>query len=285
MNQIFKKIVQNIWGLRERIAFLNFPLPCFLAHGIIYLAYGDGMGLMLFFKRPYEENERKFVYKFLKTGMTFFDIGANQGIYTLLAGKKVSKGGKVISFEPVPSQFKKLKRNLKINRINNVITEPLAVGVEIETVNMYVCLGGDEALSSLRLPTEDIKSKKSIIQVPVTTIDEYVKKNNISNIDFVKIDVEGGELNVLKGMTETLKTIRPIFMCEVQDKRTVQWGYSASEICKFLENRDYSWFIANSDGMLEFSESKDEHNIAGENLIAVPNEKVKNMFDINKLIK
>lgn len=274
MNKILKKIVQNIWGFREKFTFLNFPLPCFLSHGIIYLAYGDGMGLMLFFKRPYEENEREFVYKFLKNGMTFFDVGANQGIYTLLAGKQVGTNGRVFSFEPVPSQLKKLKRNLKINRIYNTITESLAVGAENGKANMYVCLDGDEALSSLRKPTEDVKSKKSVIQVPVITIDEYVKKNKISNIDFVKIDVEGGELNVLKGMVETLKTIRPIFMCEVQDKRTAQWGYSASEICDFLESRDYSWFIANLYGELEPAELKNKHEVRGENLFAVPREKI-----------
>ena len=171
MNSAFKKVVQNIWGVREKIPFLNFPLPCFLVHKILYLAYGDGMGLMLFFKRPYEENEREFVYKFLKPGMTFFDIGANQGIYTLLAGKQVGKNGKVFSFEPVPSQLKKLKRNLKINRIYNTTAESLAVGAENGKVNMYVCLNGDEALSSLRLPTEDINSKKNVILVPITTVD------------------------------------------------------------------------------------------------------------------
>ena len=281
MNSAFKKVVQNIWGAREKISFLNFPLPCLLAHKILYLAYGDGMGLMLFFKRPYEENEREFVYKFLKPGMTFFDVGANQGIYTLLAGKQVGKKGKVFSFEPVPSQLKKLKRNLKINRISNVIAEPLAVGIKNGTTNMYVCLNGDEALSSLHLPSEDINSKKDVILVKITTIDEYVKKNNIKNIDFVKIDVEGGELNVLKGMAETLKTIRPVFMCEVQDKRTIQWGYSASEICNFLENKDYFWFIANSNGELEPAELKNKHEIRGENLFAVPKEKINKIKIIN----
>lgn len=280
MNQTFKKIIQYIWFLRGRFPFLNFPLPCFLPFGSLYFAYGDGMGLIFFFKRPYEENEWRFVYKFLKPGMTFFDVGANQGFYTLLAAKQVGQNGKVFSFEPVPSQIKKLKRNIKINRFHNVVTEPLALGSEMGFVNMYVCLSGDEALSSLRPPSEDINSRKKIIQVSVSTIDNYIRKNNISSVDFVKIDVEGGELNVLRGAVNTIKNFRPIFLCEVQDKRTLQWGYSASEICKFLEDYDYSWFFVGKNGELESSVFTDKHKIKGENLIAIPIEKVDGVVNL-----
>ncbi|MGA2418429.1 MAG: FkbM family methyltransferase, partial [Candidatus Staskawiczbacteria bacterium] len=191
-----------------------------------------------------------------------------------LAAKQVGPKGKVFSFEPVPSQLQKLKRNIKINRFRNVVPEPLALGSEKGFVNMYVCLDGDEALSSLRLPAEDINSRKKIIQVPITTLDDYVNKFSILSLDFVKIDVEGGELNVLKGATNILKTLRPVLMCEVQDKRTRQWGYSASDIYKFLENYDYSWFGTDKNGSLKPFKSREKHDISGENLIAIPKEKI-----------
>jgi FkbM family methyltransferase len=281
MNNTFKKIVQYIWFLRGKIPFLNFPLPCILPFGSLYLAYGDGMGLMFFSHRPYEKNEWQFISRFLKPGMKFFDVGANQGFYTLLAAKKVGLGGKVFSFEPVPSQLSKLRRNIKINLLHNTTTEQMALGSKEENTNMYVCLGGDEALSSLRFPSEDANIKKEVIKVQVTTLDNYISKNKIPSVDFVKIDVEGGELNVLKGGVNMLKDIRPILMCEVQDIRTRQWGYRASEIYKFLEDYNYSWFSVASDGSLVPSIHKENHEAKGENLIALPKEKI-NLFKIKQ---
>jgi len=284
MNPILRKIARYMWRFRAKI-FLDFPLPCFLAYGSLCLAYGDGMGATFFFKRPYEENEWRFISKFLKPGMTFFDIGANQGFYTLLAAKMVGPGGKVFAFEPVPSQIKKLKRNIKINCFHNIITEQLALGSEKGSANMYACLNGAESLSSLRLPSEDGRVQKKVIQVPITTLDNYVYKSNISSIDFIKIDVEGGELDVLKGGINVLKNLRPIFMCEVQDIRTGQWGYSASEIFKFLKNYNYSWFRVIAGGSLQSFKSEEEHELKEVNFIAVPIEKINyitNLLDNNK---
>ncbi len=276
INPFLKKIVQTVWFLRGKVSFLNFPLPCILPFGSWYLAYGDGMGLMFFFHRPFEENEWRYVREFLKPDMTFVDIGANQGFYTLLAAKQVGPNGRVFSFEPVPSQTKKLKRNIKINRFHNVTVEPKALGFKEGFADMYVCLDGDEALSSLRSPSEDVTSTKKMVKVPVTTLDNYVKKYNIPSIDFIKIDVEGGELHVLKGAINTLKNFRPILMCEVQDERTRQWGYPASKIYTFLEDYNYSWFSVSENGTLKPSLATDKHEIKGENLIAVPNEKIAN---------
>jgi len=276
MNSTIKKIAYSIWHLRAKL-FCDFPLPCVLPYGSLYLAYGDGMGFMFFFKRPYEENERKFVQKFLKLGMTFFDVGANQGFYTLLAAKQVGQDGKVFSFEPVPSQIKKLRKNIKINRFRNVTTEPLAIGSKSGRLNMYVCSNGDEALSSLRVPAKDAYSPKEIINVQVTTLDDYVDESKILSVDFIKIDVEGGELEVLKGAAGILKNMRPVIMCEVQDKRTAQWGYRASDICKFVDQYDYSWFDVVENGLLKISGQKDKHDISGENLIAIPKEKINSL--------
>ncbi len=277
MNYCFKKIINYLWRLRYKIG-LDFPLPCFLSYGSLYLAYGDGMGLMFFFRRPYEENEWRFVSNFLKPGMVFFDIGANQGFYTLLAAKMVGPSGKVFSFEPVPSQLKKLKRNIKINRFGNIITEQSAVSYESGFSNINICLNGDEAMSSLREPYKDASLKRKVIQVPLYSIDDYVRKFNIKSIDFIKIDVEGGELDVLKGAINIIKNIRPVFMCEVQDIRTNQWGYRASKIYEFLEGYGYSWFSPNQNGFIEPVRSKEEYEVKKAGLVAIPIEKIDHVF-------
>ncbi len=280
INATLKKTVQYIWFLRAKVPFLNFPLPCILPFGSMYLCWPDGMGLMFFFHRPYEKNEWQFVAKFLKPKMTFFDVGANQGFYTLLAAKQVGPIGKVFSFEPVPSQIQKLVRNIQINRFHTVTTESLALGFKAGFADMYVCLDGDEALSSLRLPSNDITSAKKNIRVSVTTLDDYIKKHNILAIDFIKIDVEGGELDVLKGADNTIKNLRPIFMCEMQDIRTLPWGYKASEIYRFLKSYDYRWFKVSDSCTLVSAIDKEVYEISGENLIAIPKEKVNSLTSL-----
>jgi FkbM family methyltransferase len=271
MNFTLKKIAYSIWHSRAKL-FLDFPIPCILPFGSIYLAYGDGMGFMLFLKRPYEEKELKYVSEFLKPGMVFVDVGANQGIYTLLAAKRVGQEGKVFSFEPVPSQIAKLKRNIKINGFKNVVTEQLALGANPGKGKMHICIDGDEALSSLREPAEDATSPKEIVEVKIDTLDDYVKKSKNSSINFIKIDVEGGELEVLKGASDVLKNMRPVILCEVQDKRTEQWGYKASEICNLLKGYNYSLFDFSEDGNLKPHEILNRYEV-GVNLVAMPKEK------------
>lgn len=274
-----KKIILYLWQFRAK--FLDIPIPCFLPYGCLCLAYGDGMGAMFFFRRPYEVNEWKFVSKFIKPGYVFFDIGANQGFYTLLATKLVGKGGNVFAFEPLPIQVKRLKRNLKINFFDNTKVEQTAISDKSGFSDMYACLNGSEPLSSLRRPSEDSKTKSKIIKVPIISLDDYIKKINISSIDFIKIDVEGGELNVLKGAVKAIEKFRPIFMCEVQNIRTRQWDYSPSEIFRFLQKHDYLWFRVVANGLLvpyNFSEKQEGEDV---NFIAVPKEK--NNYIVNFL--
>ena len=143
---------------------------------------------------------------------------------------------------------------------------------------MFVCLGGKGSYSSLRPPSEKIKVRKKIIEVPLVILDEYVRSNNISSIDFMKIDVEGGEFNVLKGASNVLSKKRPILMCEASEERTRQWGYSAFEICYFLEKHNYKCFELISKDIFKPIIKKKELN---ENLIAIPKEKMNN-FKISK---
>jgi FkbM family methyltransferase len=272
MNFDLKKIARDLWQLRAKIS-LDFPIPCFLPYGCLCLAYGDGMGAMFFFRRPYEKNEWRFISKFVKPGFTFLDIGANQGFYTLLAAKLVGPNGRVIAFEPLPVQAKRLKGNVRINFFKNVKVEQVALDQKSGFADMFACLDGSEPLSSLRPISRDLNIKSRVIKVPTVSLDDYVKKSGISSIDFIKIDVEGGELDVLKGAMNTIKKFRPIIMCEVQDVRTQQWGYSSSEILNFLKDCGYSWFKFTDGGMLGSYKFEEKQEIKDVNFIAVPSEK------------
>jgi hypothetical protein len=120
----------------------------------------------------------------------------------------------------------------------------------------------------------DVTVARKVIKVPVTTIDVYAGRNNIDKVDFIKIDVEGGELAVLKGGRNVLNKCRPIVMCELADTRTRQWGYLANEIYRFLADFVFLWFRLNPEGLLKPAQIKEKYDPDWENLIAVPREKL-----------
>ena len=277
--KIFKKIGRFFWYGRSRFSILNFPLLCRLPYGSWFLARGDESGLIAFFRLPFEKKELQFVQKFLKPKMIFFDIGANQGFYTLLAAKCVRAEGRVFAFEPSPREFNYLRRNVLINGFKNTKMESTALGCDKGFADMFICLDGKGSYSSLRSPSKNVKARRKIMKVSVTTLDEYVALNNISTIDFIKIDVEGGELDVLKGGKSVLEKLRPLLLCEVSDKRTRQWGYSASEICNFAKRYKYRWFSFVSEDLLCSFGNK---MIFDENLIAIPEEKLDNFKILEK---
>jgi len=131
--------------------------------------------------------------------MIFFDIGAHFGYYTLLSHKLIGKGGRIIAFEPSPIPFDFLKRNIGINKIKNIKIENLLVGNDNDQHLFYHSgLGG--TMSSIK-PSNNLPLS---IKIFSTTLDYYCEKNKLYP-DFIKIDVEGAELLVIKGMNKILQ--------------------------------------------------------------------------------
>jgi FkbM family methyltransferase len=197
---------------------------------------------------PYEERQWKMVRRILRPGGVLIDVGANQGFYSILASRVVGRSGRVIAFEPAISERRKLRRNLALNRCRNVVVEALAVGSEEGTADFHLCLGHQGSWSSLKKPAPDATEKSQRVHVQVTTLDAYASRVALEGVDIVKIDVEGGELNVLRGATNLIDRFQPVLLCELEDRRTRQWGYAASEILDFIRARGYEWYRLDVDG-------------------------------------
>ncbi|NQT33461.1 MAG: FkbM family methyltransferase [Candidatus Omnitrophica bacterium] len=167
----------------------------------------------------YEEGLTRILLEYLKSGMVFFDIGAHFGYYTLLAGKIVGSGGEVHSFEPTPSTYEILLRNVKDR--NNVHANNLAVFSEDKDITFYDYGLRFSAFNSHyagRLPegtTKKLKPRK--FNIKATSIDEYVSTKGIVP-DFIKIDAESAEYEILKGMDRTLKEVKPVISIEAGDE-------------------------------------------------------------------
>ena len=155
--------------------------------------------LLLSINKIYEKNETNFVKDSVNKGDIVIDIGANIGYYTLMFAKLVGDTGKIYSFEPDPRNFFILEKNIQINGYNNVILEKKAVSNKLGKSTLYV--NENSAESSMHKPNNVINE----IYVDLITLDNYFEVNSITP-DFIKIDIEGYELNALKGMESILQS-------------------------------------------------------------------------------
>jgi len=217
----------------------------------------------------FEQGEQSFLLQFLRPGMTVLDIGAHHGLYTLLASRKVGPKGYVIAFEPSTREIRRLRWNLLLNRCRNVRVVPSALGSSEGTVEFFVCLGQETGCNSLRPPA--VSEPVSKVKVPITTLDRYLERTGFDRVDSAKIDVEGAEMEVLKGASKLLSHCRPLILCELADIRTEPWGYRSSEIYEFLASQGYRWFSITLEGRLQPCPPKERFH---ENLLAVPEEKL-----------
>ncbi|MDD1416744.1 FkbM family methyltransferase [Dolichospermum sp. ST_con] len=149
----------------------------------------------------YERHEISFLKKYVKPGWLCLDIGANIGFYTLNLSKLVEAEGKVYAIEPSPSNYKKLEENIAINNLDNCITSNIALSSESGEFVFSVSPHQNSGWGRLG----KWEFSQSQILVAVNTLDDFLSLNNISRIDFLKIDVEGHELEFFKGAINTLK--------------------------------------------------------------------------------
>jgi FkbM family methyltransferase len=241
-----------------------------LPWGAVWRAENDAGGRAIL-RGQFENSERRFVERYLEPGMTVLDIGAHHGFYSLLASKKVDRDGRVIAFEPSPRERERLARHLTLNACSNVLVEEAALGEMEGHADLFLVAGKETGCNSLRQPQTKHLTRK--VPVRVKRLDDYLRTAQIERVDFIKIDVEGAELSVLRGADGVLgRRPRPILLCEVQDLRTQAWGYPGMEIIKFLAERGYGWFMLREDGCLCMVDTNGRTKWDG-NFVAVPLER------------
>ncbi|MBS1512390.1 MAG: FkbM family methyltransferase [Bacteroidetes bacterium] len=182
------------------------------------------------------------VVNYVQQGDTILDIGGNIGQTAMMIASKTGLKGKVYSFEPFPSTFQKFSTNLTLNPpLQSIITVTnCALGDVPASLKMY--RDCDTNSGSNRMVNSNDQAETELIEVPVSTVDAFVATNALSKVNFIKIDVEGFEMNVLKGAEETLKKFSPSLFIELNDQSLKYQGSSANELITFLKNLGYRIF-------------------------------------------
>lgn len=151
--------------------------------------------------------------EYLRTGDTCLDVGGHVGYLTVLMARMVGPDGKVVTFEPMPDTYRVLEENVRLNHLENVRLERVAVG-EGEAVGSLVFEVNERLAWTPSATAYGIRGSHASISVPVISIDRYVKSAGLRP-RLIKIDVEGAELQVLRGAREILSESTPIVIVEV----------------------------------------------------------------------
>ncbi|HET9805697.1 MAG TPA: FkbM family methyltransferase, partial [Nitrososphaeraceae archaeon] len=141
-----------------------------------------------------------------KKNDTVIDVGAHLGRYSLISAKRVDKEGKVISIEANPLVFEKLKKNLELNKVTNTTSLNYAVFSEKTKIKLFFPTEGlKNTIYNTVISDRSINSER-FIEVNADTLDNILYSVGISpeDVNWIKIDVEGAELEVLKGATNVL---------------------------------------------------------------------------------
>ncbi|MDA4122806.1 MAG: FkbM family methyltransferase [Thaumarchaeota archaeon] len=171
------------------------------------------------------EKERK-----IMPGDVVLDVGAHIGSFTLKAAKEVGPEGRVVSFEPSSENFKLLTLNVNSNDYKNAKLFNVAVGSGPGTAKLH--LGNRKGTNSLL--SDAGAENVGIEEVPIRTLDSVADELKLSKVSFVKIDVEGFELEVLKGARNVLSSSHPSLAMETHD-----FGPSEEEIGNYLRTFGY----------------------------------------------
>ena len=249
----------RFWKMREkkRHELLKFKMP---KHGFEFYCRKNKDD----FKTMTFHEDDILTYHFIpKEGDIVVDVGAHIGPYTIIASKRVGLGGKVVAIEADPGNFDLLSRNIGLNKLSNVIALNYAAYSEEKKIKLYSPSGGGEESSSYTkyntIMLDRARDDEKFVEVKANTLDYLLLSKNMirqeEKVNWIKIDVEGAEYEVLKGAKDILsKSSNVTLLIEIHNLSAGNVLYQP--ILEFLSLRNFK---------IEFekaSESGERHIIA-----------------------
>jgi FkbM family methyltransferase len=198
------------------------------------------MGGSIYWTGYHHINEFLYLKKALSPDMTFVDVGANQGEFTLFASSLL-KNGNVISFEPVSSNFNSLTHNVELNGLKNVQIQKMGLFDKEDQMPIYTSMeetlhsGRHEGLSTL-FAGDTRSTFEETIELKVF---DDLFFDSLTRFDFLKIDIEGAELYAMKGMIKALRKFKPGILIEMSHQTFLDAGYTVKEMLDFLFELGY----------------------------------------------
>lgn len=211
----------------------------------------DYLTYAIYFYREYECAMSQFISSHLRPGQVAMDLGANHGWFSLLMSSAVGPTGKVYSFEPYPPLYASLRSNILLNGHDWVVPNAVAIANKSGLASFVI--------PELALPDRDkfldecsgvghlsTSAADGQVEVPITTLDDYVSEKGIRSLQIVKIDVEGAELDVLTGGETSITSLHPIIVIEYNQVTALREGYSIKDVDTMLKEYGYDRYTYSS---------------------------------------
>ena len=200
----------------------------------VFYVEKDGL-IMKFVENPFHillTDKDYFIKSSLNENDTVLDAGAYVGIFSVYASKKIGDGGQVIAFEPDPDTLRRLNKNLDLNDILNV----KVINKGLWSSDTALTFESGKELGSTFV-AEGNSDESKVVTVSVTTIDNVMKDVTVKNKLFIKMNIEGSEIEALKGAEETFNRYKP--HCVIRTNHIVNGETTDREVEQFLKQQRY----------------------------------------------
>lgn len=196
---------------------------------------------------PWLEPELAGLRALVRPGAVCVDVGAAAGLYTLMLSELTGSSGQVHSVEPLPATHPVWTRLLGAYDRPNVHRHPLALSAQPTEATLSVPLGRLGPVtgrSFLAWQTDGVGSNAEFrghsgVVVRVDTLDRLCQRAGLTRLDFVKIDVEGAELHVLRGGAHAIETFGPDLLLEIEARHITRYRHSVQDVTEWLTSRGY----------------------------------------------
>jgi FkbM family methyltransferase len=232
------------------------------------LRLGNDLSWWVFVGGMYEPNELAFLATTLEPGMTVVDVGANEGLFTLVGASLVGGGGRVIAIEPSERELAWLQANVELNGLDNVEAFRFALHDHAGTSKLTRADIGHEGYNALgdTIVSPEVNAAGTET-VELETLDGFVTARGLERLDVVKVDAEGCEARILQGGMATVRRFSPIVLMEVVPDHLAAQGSTVVGLLDLIDELAYRVWIFEGQGLLRLR-SGDEP--LSENVVAAP---------------
>jgi FkbM family methyltransferase len=219
--------------------------------------------IKLMYHGIYEVDIVSALKKHLHEGDTFVDVGANIGYLSAVAAGLVGKPGQVHCFEPVPVYHSKLQSFAKANSSHTIIANQCALGENTSTATINVTNLANIGWNTLVPGMMSKDTVKQTIEVPVQRLDHYIRDKGLRQITMIKVDTEGFEFPVLKGLSEYLNNSnnRPVFMVEVAPSAYPLLGVTLLQLKEYMSQFGYRAHAVHRDQEIDLTSLHETTNV------------------------
>ena len=201
----------------------------------LHLHLDEWIQANVYFTGSYEMEELDLVKSILKPEDVFIDLGANIGLYSMIASRAVGPKGHVYSFEPFPLNAERLKQHLVLNDCLNATVIEKAVADKSGSLTLKY----DSSSHNTGMPSA-YSTDGAEVEVDVVALDDLAKDQKWNRVDFIKMDIEGGEYLALLWMRQILETWKPKILLELHPEAVARTPYTTNQIIEVLTERRYA---------------------------------------------